>query len=135
MGQKLRIIRVHSNLSQTELGQKVSLIHQQIELYESGGYHMTASVLDELANSQNVPFAHFFEAIPLAESASLEGGLSEIGERIPDLPTGKGRRFVKEIVRLPPQLRTRTLALIKLAAGDDDDATKPRDVADAETIE
>ncbi len=88
VGQKLRIIRMHSNLSQTELGQKVSLIHQQIELYESGGYRMTASVLYELANSLNVPFAHFLEAIPLAESASLEGGLSEIGERLPDLPTG-----------------------------------------------
>ena len=128
VGQQPRIIRMHSNLSQTELGQKVSLINQQIELYESGGNHMTASVLYEVANSLNVPFAHFFEALPLAESASLEGGLSEIGERIPDLPTSEGRHFVKEIVRLPPRLRTRAFTRIKLAADDRDDTAEQRDL-------
>ncbi|SCB40305.1 hypothetical protein GA0061101_112160 [Rhizobium lusitanum] len=126
---------MHSNLSQTELGQKVSLIHQEIELYESGGCRMTASVLYELANSLNVPFAHFLEAIPLAESASLEGGLSEIGERLPDLPTGEGRRFVKEIVRLPLRLRTRAFTRIKLEADDGDDTAEQRGLGGLETID
>lgn len=109
VGQQLRIIRIHSNLSQTELGQLAGLSHQQIEQYESGKNHMSASFLYEIANRLNVPIARFFEALPLTGSASSDGSLPEIDERIADLPTSEGHRFVEEIMRLPPQLRTRTL--------------------------
>ena len=126
---------MHSNLSQTELGQLVGLSHQQIEQYESGKNRMSASVLCEVANCLNVPIARFFEALPLTESASSDGGLPVIGGHIADLPTSEGRRFAEEILRLPPQLRTRAIALLKLAAGDDDDIAGQRDLAGVEAID
>lgn len=133
--EQLRIIRIHSNRSQTEFGQKFGLSYQQIQKYKSGKNIMSASFLYKVANCLNIPIARFFVALPQVGSAWSDCCLPEIGERIAYLASSGGRRFGEEILRLPPQLRTRTLALIKLAAGDDDDATKPRDVADAETID
>ncbi|ACM27882.1 transcriptional regulator protein [Rhizobium rhizogenes K84] len=121
VGQQLRIIRMHSNLSQTELGQLVGLRHQQIEQFESSKNRMNTAVLCEVANCLNVPIARVFEALPLTELASSDGSLPEIGECIADLPTSESCRYVKEILRLPPQLRTRALALIKFPPGDDGD--------------
>jgi transcriptional regulator with XRE-family HTH domain len=135
VSQQLRIIRIHSNLSQTELGQLVGLSHQQIEQYESGKNRMNASVLCEVANCLNAPIARFFEALPQTESASSDGGLTEIDGRIADLPTSEGRRFVEEILRLPPQLRTRTLTLAKFPTGDDEETAEQRDLGGAETLD
>lgn len=132
-----RIIRIHSSRSQTEFGRMVGSSYQQIQKYKSGKNLMSASFLYKVANCLNFPIARFFVALPQVGSAWSDGCLPEIGERIAYLGSSGGRRFGEEILRLPPQLRTRTLALIKLAArdDDDDDATKPRDVADAETID
>jgi transcriptional regulator with XRE-family HTH domain len=125
------MIRIHSNLSQIELGQKLGLSYQQIQKYKGDKNFMGDSVLYTVANCLNVPIARFFEALPQTESAWSDGCLPEIGERVAFLATSEGRRFVEKILRLPLRLRTRTLALIKLAAGDDDEATKPRGLAGA----
>jgi len=133
--QQLRIIRIHSNLSRIALGRKVGLSYRQIQKYKSGKNLMSASVRYKGANRLNVPIARFFEALPEAELTSSDGSLPEIGERIAYLATSEGRSFVEEILGLPPPLRTRTLALIKLAAGDNDEATKLRDLADTQAID
>lgn len=100
VGQQLRILRIHSSLSQAEIGQKVSLSHQQIEQFESGKNRMGASVLYEVTTCLNVPIARFFEALPEAELASSYDCLSEIDEYFADLPTSKGRGLVEKILRL-----------------------------------
>ncbi|ANL38343.1 MULTISPECIES: helix-turn-helix domain-containing protein [Rhizobium] len=117
VGQQLRIRRVHSNLSQTELGQKVGLSYQQVQKYESGKNRISASMLYEIAGGLNVPVGCFFDGLPQpGESATIA---PEADERIAFLATAEGRRFVEEILRLPPKLRTRTLAVIRAIAGEE----------------
>ncbi|RUM20064.1 XRE family transcriptional regulator [Rhizobium vallis] len=122
VGQQLRIRRIHSNLSQTELGQKVGLSYQQVQKYESGKNRISASMLYEIASGLNVPVGCFFDGLP--EPGSGEGATiaPEADERIAYLSTAEGRRFVEEILRLPPKLRTRTLALIRAIAGNEEKA-------------
>ncbi|MGZ2488321.1 transcriptional regulator with XRE-family HTH domain [Rhizobium pisi] len=119
VGQQLRIRRVHSNLSQTELGQKVGLSYQQVQKYESGKNRISASMLYEIASGLNVPVGCFFDGLPRAGSGEGATIAPEADERIAYLATSEGRRFVEEILRLPPKLRTRTLAVIRAIAGDE----------------
>jgi len=120
VGQQLRIRRVHSNLSQTELGQKVGLSYQQVQKYESGKNRISASMLYEIANGLNVPVGFFFDGLPQPGSGEGATIAPEADERIAYLATSEGRRFVEEILRLPPKLRTRTLAVIRAIAGAED---------------
>jgi transcriptional regulator with XRE-family HTH domain len=120
VGQQLRIRRIHSNLSQTELGAKIGLSYQQIQKYESGKNRISASMLYEFAGGLNVPVAQFFEGLPQPDAARYEALQSDVDERIAYLTTTEGRRFVEEILRLSPRLRTRTYALIKTLAAEDE---------------
>ncbi|WP_064710642.1 helix-turn-helix domain-containing protein [Rhizobium bangladeshense] len=122
VGQQLRIRRIHSNLSQTELGEKVGLSYQQVQKYESGKNRISASMLYEIAGGLNVPVACFFDGLPQPGSAEGAAIAADADERIAYLATAEGRRFVEEILRLPPKLRTRALAVIRAIAGDDDKA-------------
>ncbi|MBB3135961.1 transcriptional regulator with XRE-family HTH domain [Rhizobium pisi] len=122
VGQQLRIRRVHSNLSQTELGQKVGLSYQQVQKYENGKNRISASMLYEIARRLNVPVGCFFDGLPQPGSGEGVTIAPEADERIAYLATAEGRRFVEEILRLPPKLRTRTLAVIRAIAGDEDKA-------------
>lgn len=120
VGQQLRIRRIHSNLSQTELGQKVGLSYQQVQKYESGKNRISASMLYEIASGLNVPVRCFFDGLPQPGSGEGVTIAPDADERIAYLATAEGRRFVEEILRLPPKLRTRTLAVIRAIAGDED---------------
>lgn len=122
VGQQLRIRRIHSNLSQTELGQKVGLSYQQVQKYESGKNRISASMLYEIASGLNVPVGCFFDGLPQPGSGEGVTIAPDADERIAYLATAEGRRFVEEILRLPPKLRTRTLAVIRAIAGDEDKA-------------
>lgn len=122
VGQQLRIRRIHSNLSQTELGHKVGLSYQQVQKYESGKNRISASMLYEIASGLNVPVSCFFDGLPQPDSGARNVVVAEADERIAYIATAEGRRFVEEILRLPPKLRTRTLAVIKAIAGDEDRA-------------
>jgi len=121
VGQQLRILRIHSNLSQTELGHEVGLSYQQVQKYESGKNRISASMLYVIASRLNVPVNRFFDGLPPSESEVTDGIVPEVDERIAYIATAEGRRFVEEILRLPPRLRTRTLAVIKVLAGDEEE--------------
>ncbi|WP_113231978.1 helix-turn-helix domain-containing protein [Rhizobium sp. BK591] len=119
VGQQLRIRRIHSNLSQTELGEKVGLSYQQVQKYESGKNRISASMLYEIASELNVPVGCFFDGLPRPGSGEGVTIAPDADERIAYLATAEGRRFVEEMLRLPPKLRTRTLAVIRAIAGDE----------------
>jgi hypothetical protein len=81
-------------------------------------------MLYEFAGRLNVPVARFFEGLPQPDVAGHEAPASEVDERIAYFTTAEGRRFVEEILRLSPRLRTRTYALIKTLAAEDEDVSK-----------
>jgi transcriptional regulator with XRE-family HTH domain len=121
VGQQLRIRRIHSNLSQTELGHEMGLSYQQIQKYESGKNRISASMLYEFAGRLNVPVSRFFEGLPQPGSQSTHSMVADVDNRIAYIATAEGRRFVDEILRLPPRLRTRTFALVKTLAENEED--------------
>ncbi|MGZ2488317.1 transcriptional regulator with XRE-family HTH domain [Rhizobium pisi] len=82
LGQQHRIRRVHSNLSQTELGQKVGLSYQPVQKYESCKNRISASMLYEIASGLNVPVGCFFDGLPQPGSGEGATIAPEADERI-----------------------------------------------------
>ena len=78
VGQQLRIRRVYSGLSQTELGNKIGLSYQQVQKYESGRNRISASMLHDIAKELDVPITCFFEGLE-------QSGLIRLGRRMPAL--------------------------------------------------
>ncbi|KEC69681.1 transcriptional regulation [Rhizobium leguminosarum bv. phaseoli CCGM1] len=76
-------------------------------------------MLYEIASGLKVPVGCFFDGLPQPGSGEGATIAPEVDERIAYLATAEGRRFVEEILRLPPKLRTRTLAVIRAIAGEE----------------
>lgn len=121
VGQQLRVRRIHSNLSQAELGHETGLSYQQIQKYETGKNRISASMLYEFAGRLNVPVSRFFEGLPEPGSEPTHSLVADVDARIAYIATAEGRRFVDEILRLPPRLRTRTFALIQMLTRDEEE--------------
>ncbi len=60
IGQRVRALRLQRGLSQTELGQLISVTFQQVQKYEKGANRISAGRLQRMAEVLGVPVAHFF---------------------------------------------------------------------------
>lgn len=90
VGARIRLRRKLAGKSQTELGDALGLTFQQVQKYERGANHVSASKLYDVAKTLGVPIGYFFEGLadpvdpasaPVAEDpvlvlASLPYGLS-----------------------------------------------------------
>jgi transcriptional regulator with XRE-family HTH domain len=99
----------------------MGLSYQQIQKYESGKNRISASMLYEFAGRLNVPVSRFFEGLPEPGSEPTPSIVADVDARIAYIATAEGRRFVDEILRLPPRLRTRTFALIQMLTRDEEE--------------
>lgn len=63
IGANLRRRRVMLKKSMRELGDKLSVTHQQVSKYELGDSRISASDLYELARALEVPVSFFFDGI------------------------------------------------------------------------
>lgn len=61
VGTNLRMLRQQRNLTQTELGDALSITFQQIQKYEKGSNRISASKLADIAKHLNISVATFFE--------------------------------------------------------------------------
>lgn len=64
VGARLRMRRTLLGMSQTKLGQAVSLTFQQIQKYERGANRIGASRLHQFSRILEVPVSYFFEDMP-----------------------------------------------------------------------
>src|SRR5215467_7011268 len=62
IGQRVRALRLQRGLSQTELGNLISVTFQQVQKYEKGANRISAGRLQRIAEVLGVPVAHFFAA-------------------------------------------------------------------------
>jgi transcriptional regulator with XRE-family HTH domain len=62
IGQRVRALRLQRGLSQTELGQLISVTFQQVQKYEKGANRISAGRLQRIAEVLGVPVAYFFAA-------------------------------------------------------------------------
>src|SRR5262249_1219853 len=73
IGQRVRSLRLQRGLSQTELGNLISVTFQQVQKYEKGANRISAGRLQRIAEVLGVPVAYFFAA-PDQRHGSNGGG-------------------------------------------------------------
>ncbi len=113
IGQRVRALRVQRGLSQSELGQLISVTFQQVQKYEKGANRISAGRLQRVAEVLGVPVAYFFAA-PTdgsgAEGADEEGGF---------LQAEGALRLARAYARIKqPGVRLQLLRLTEAIAGD-----------------
>jgi transcriptional regulator with XRE-family HTH domain len=65
-------------MSQEKLGEALSLTFQQVQKYEKGTNRISASRLQQISETLNIPLAYFFKGAPVAEG-SVNSGFAESG--------------------------------------------------------
>ena len=61
IGYRLRACRMMLRLNQSELGKAIGVTFQQLQKYEKGSNRVSASTLQKLAVTMEVPITYFFE--------------------------------------------------------------------------
>jgi len=72
IGQRVRALRLQRGLSQTELGNLISVTFQQVQKYEKGANRVGASRLTQIADVLGVPIPTLFDGAPSAGQATPE---------------------------------------------------------------
>jgi transcriptional regulator with XRE-family HTH domain len=113
IGQRVRALRLQRGLSQTELGQLISVTFQQVQKYEKGTNRISAGRLQRIAEVLGVPVAYFFAAPADKEpsnAAADEGGF---------LQAEGALRLARAYARIKePGIRLQLLRLTEAIAGD-----------------
>jgi transcriptional regulator with XRE-family HTH domain len=113
IGQRVRALRLQRGLSQTELGNLISVTFQQVQKYEKGTNRISAGRLQRMAEVLGVPVAYFFAA---PEQRSGQNGA---GQEIEILQTEGALRLARAYARIKePGVRLQLLRLTEAIAGD-----------------
>jgi transcriptional regulator with XRE-family HTH domain len=75
IGQRVRTLRLQRGLSQTELGNLISVTFQQVQKYEKGTNRISAGRLQRIAEVLTVPVAFFFSGFDDQQKSSGPGVL------------------------------------------------------------
>jgi len=116
VGQQIRIRRIQSNVSQSDLAAGIGVSFQQVQKYENGKNRVSASMLYEVASCLKMPVAKLFEGLPEPEGENDGPVVSNIDERIAYISTAEGRRLIENVLQLPPRVRSRVIALVNSIA-------------------
>ncbi|MDI5929007.1 helix-turn-helix transcriptional regulator [Rhizobium leguminosarum] len=114
IGQQIRIRRIQSDLSQSDLAKGIGVSFQQVQKYERGKNRVSASMLYELARCLKVPVAIFFEGLPEPGTGDLSQIAAKVDERVAYISTTEGRELIGYILQLPPRVRSRLLSLVSV---------------------
>lgn len=120
VGQQIRVRRIQSNVSQSDLGAGIGVSFQQVQKYENGKNRVSASMLYEVASCLKVPVSKFFEGLPEPEGGGDRQFVTEVDERIAYISTTEGRRLVEDLLQLPPRVRRRVIALVSSMAEEEE---------------
>jgi transcriptional regulator with XRE-family HTH domain len=61
VGARIRVLRIHNKISQTELAEQIGVTFQQVQKYEKGANRIGASRLSRIANVLGIPVGELFE--------------------------------------------------------------------------
>ncbi len=115
VGSRVRMRRMMLDMSQTTLGDALGITFQQVQKYEKGTNRISASRLQQVCHTLQVPVSFFFEEAPqvLAEPISTERQPSH--ERFTDfMATREGLTLAKAFMRITnAQLRRRIVNLVE----------------------
>src|SRR5262249_40614064 len=113
IGQRVRALRLQRGLSQSELGNLLSVTFQQVQKYEKGANRISAGRLQRIAEVLGVPVAYFFAATDHGPGASVAN--QEVGF----LQTEGALRLARAFARIKePGIRLHLLRLTEAIADD-----------------
>ena len=111
IGQRLRKLRLAKGLTQDGLGKRIGISFQQIQKYENGSNRISASRLNEIAASLDVPVTYFFSQDELPEAPSttdVADQVIRVARELSEIPEGPIRdqlfNLIKTIRRNPNQV-------------------------------
>jgi len=73
VGQRVRIARLMSNMSQTELGDHIGITFQQVQKYEKGGNRISSSRLAQISEVVGKPVSWFFNESGVKATGKTSG--------------------------------------------------------------
>ena len=82
VGNRVRMRRIMLGMSQTKLGDAFGLTFQQVQKYEKGTNRISASRLQQCANTLQVPVAFFFEGAPSVPGVPQAKGTAPRNRRL-----------------------------------------------------
>lgn len=113
IGDRVRMARKLSGLTQDQLAGQLSLTFQQVQKYECGANRVSASRLLTIASITGQPLTFFYE--DYADPPAIEGAELSKGKKTPvEIPPDARhvRKAADALVRMKPRVRTRIIALI-----------------------
>ena len=121
VGNRLRMQRILSNMSQEKLGEALGITFQQVQKYEKGVNRISASRLQQISHILNVPPSFFFQNAPGRTSNSPESpGFSDISTSqyvVDSLSTSEGLQLNRAFARIrEPKTRKRIVELVTTIA-------------------
>jgi transcriptional regulator with XRE-family HTH domain len=125
VGRQIRLLRIHYNLSQGDLGRRIGLSYQQMHNYETGKNRAGASLLYEIARFLQVSPTRFFDGLPEPGATDAHKAAAEIDERLAYFATTDGRQLIENMLRLSPRLRNRITAIAAILADEQSDVRTP----------
>jgi transcriptional regulator with XRE-family HTH domain len=106
--------RMMLGMSQTTLGDALSITFQQIQKYERGTNRISASSLQQIANTLKVPVSFFFEDEFGKQNGKPGPGFSSPSYVSEFLTTSDGLTLAKSFMRIQnPELRRCILKLVE----------------------
>jgi len=123
VGSRVRMRRMMLGMSQAMLGDALGLTLQQVLKYEKGGNRISASKLQQIAHTLEVPVAFFFEGAPAAQIIGSHKGLADAPSPAyvsEFLATSDGMALTKAFTQISDaKLRRRIVELVhQIATGD-----------------
>ena len=115
--------RMMIGMSQEKLGEALSLTFQQVQKYEKGTNRISASRLQQISETLNIPLAYFFKGAPVAEgsvNAGFAEGNPEEGYASDFVMTAEGLSLNRAFARITDaKVRKRIVDLIVALANDE----------------
>jgi transcriptional regulator with XRE-family HTH domain len=116
VGKRVRTLRLQRGLSQTELGNLISVTFQQVQKYEKGTNRISAGRLQRIAEVLTVPIAFFFGG---SDDKQKSSGPHPIDVEFAFLQTEGALRLARAYARIKqPGIRLQLLRLTETIAGD-----------------
>jgi transcriptional regulator with XRE-family HTH domain len=118
IGQRIRLQRMETGLSQTDLGHSVGVTFQQIQKYEKGANRVSGSRITQIATVLNVPPSFFFGETPNGNGAKPNGAAALVEAALTEPGTYK---MMRSYNKLNPRVRHAVAHLLNALAREDDD--------------
>jgi transcriptional regulator with XRE-family HTH domain len=121
VGSRVRMQRMMLGMSQEKLGEAIGLTFQQVQKYEKGTNRISASRLQHIAHTLNVPVAFFFDGAPgLPSAGNGTDAVAPPPAHVVDfLATSSGLALTRAFMRIEDvTLRRSIIRLVEEIGGD-----------------